>query len=85
VTMPGIDGKVNSYDKAVEDLVGSPQLFFTSIFRCQNARALADYSKGDIKALFVELLTIDHLKLISEKARRIKQELTGRAEVLMFE
>lgn len=85
VTMPGIDGKVNSYDRVVEDLVGSPQLFFTSIFRCQNARALADYSKGDIKALFVELLNIDHLKLISEKARRIKQELTGRAEALMFE
>jgi len=85
VTMPGIDGKVNFYDRAVEDLVGSPQLFFTSIFRCQNARALAEYSKGDIKALFVELLTIDHLKLISEKARRIKQELTGRAETLLFE
>ena len=85
VTMPGIDGKVNSYDRVVEDLVGSPQLFFTSIFRCQNARALADYSKGDIKALFVELLNIDHLKLISEKARHIKQELTGRTEALMFE
>lgn len=84
-TMPGIDGKVNSYDKAVENLVGSPQLFFTSIFRCQNARALADYSKGDIKALFVELLNIDHLKLISEKARRIKQDLAGRAETLLFE
>jgi exonuclease SbcC len=84
-TMPGIDGKVNSYDRAVDDLVGSPQLFFTSIFRCQNARALADYSKGDIKALFVELLNIDHLKLISEKARRIKQELTGKAETLLFE
>jgi exonuclease SbcC len=81
-TMPGIDCKVNSYDRAVEDLVGSPQLFFTSIFRCQNARALAEYSKGDIKALFVELLNIDHLKLISEKARRIKQELTGRTEAL---
>ena len=85
VTMPGIDGKVNTYDKAIEDLVGSPQLFFTSIFRCQNARALAEYSKGDIKALFVELLNIDHLKLISEKARRIKQELTGRTETLLFE
>jgi len=85
VTMPGIDGKVNSYDRVVEDLVGSPQLFFTSIFRCQNARALADYSKGDIKALFVELLNIDHLKLISEKARRIKQELTNRTEALTFE
>lgn len=85
VTMPGIDGKVNSYDRVVEDLVGSPQLFFTSIFRCQNARALAEYSKGDIKALFVELLNIDHLKLISEKARSIKQELSGRAESLLFE
>jgi exonuclease SbcC len=84
-TMPGIDGKLAAYDKAVEDLVGSPQLFFTSIFRCQNARALAEYSKGDIKGLFVELLNIDHLKLISEKARRIKQELTGKQEVQKFE
>ncbi|OPY84310.1 MAG: chromosome segregation protein [Syntrophorhabdus sp. PtaU1.Bin153] len=82
---PGIDSKLESYDRAIETVLGSPELFFTSIFRAQNAKQLADYAKGDIKDLFTELLCIDNLKLISEKARRIKQDLSGKVEILMIE
>lgn len=82
---PGIDGKLDGYDKAVEAILGSPELYFTSVFRSQNAKQLADYAKGDIKDLFTELLNIDHLKLISEKARRVKQDLAGKVELLMIE
>jgi exonuclease SbcC len=82
---PGIDGKLETYDRAVEEVLGSPELFFTSIFRAQNAKALSDYSKGDIKDLFVELLNISHLQAIGEKARRVKQELAGKVEILMVD
>jgi exonuclease SbcC len=83
--LPGIDGKLEQYDQAVESICGSPELFFTSIFRAQGAKALSDYARGDIKELFIELLNINHLKTISEKARRIKQDLSGKAELLTFE
>lgn len=82
---PGVDGKLEAYDRAVEEVLGSPELFFTSIFRAQNAKALSDYSKGDIKDLFVELLNISHLQAIGEKARRVKQDLSGKAEIAMVD
>ncbi len=82
---PGIDGKLEAYDRAIEEVLGSPELYFTSIFRAQNAKALSDYSKGDIKDIFVELLNISHLQAIGEKARRIKQHLAGKVEILMVE
>ncbi len=81
----GIDGKLDNYDQAVEKIMGSPELFFTSVFRAQNAKALSDYAKGDIKELFTELLCIENLKIIGEKARRIKQHLAGKTETLMFD
>lgn len=81
--VPGIDGKLDSYDTAIEDLCGSPELFFTSIFRAQNAKALSDYTKGDIKQIFIELLGIDQLQEISEKSRRVKQHVAGKVEMLM--
>jgi exonuclease SbcC len=82
---PGVDGKLEAYDRAVEEVLGSPELFFTSIFRAQNAKALSDYSKGDIKDLFVELLNISHLQAIGERARRVKQDLSGKVEILMVD
>lgn len=81
--VPGIDGKLDSYDKIIEDICGSPELFFTSIFRAQNAKALSDYTKGDIKQIFIELLGIDRLQEVSENARRVKQFVAGKVELLM--
>jgi exonuclease SbcC len=78
-----VDGKLDPYDKAIEEIVGSPELFFTSIFRAQNAKALSDYSKGDIKDLFIELLNINHLSAIGENSRRVKQDLAGKVDILM--
>lgn len=85
VVYPGIDGKLDPFDKAVEEVCGSPRLFFTGPFRAQNAKALSDYTKGDVKDIFVELLGIENLQALSEKARRLKQGLTGKVELLVFE
>ena len=68
-------GKTEAYDKAVESLMGSPRLFFTSNFRCQDATRLSDYSKGDVKDLFVEMLTIDELKEKGQKAKALKDAI----------
>ena len=65
--------------------MGSPRLFFTSIFRCQGARSLSDYTKGDIKELFTELLCIDDLKAKAEKAKAVKNRLTIKRDALFSE
>jgi len=79
------DGKTESYDQAVEEIMGSPRLFFTSIFRCQGAKSLSDYTKGDMKDLFAELLCIEDLKAKSEKARAVKNALIQKLEFLQAE
>lgn len=85
VPCPGVDGKLEAYDHAIEELCGSPELFFTSIFRAQQAKAVSDYSKGDMKQIFIELLGIDRLQEIAEKARRVRQFVDGRLELRMQE
>jgi len=69
------DGKLETYDSLVEDLLGSPELFFTSIFRCQNSKSLSDYTKGELKEILTELLGLEKLKAISDKAKEVKKGL----------
>ena len=61
------DGKVKTYDYEVEKLCGSPQLFFTSVFRCQGAKNLSDYTRSSVLAIISELLNVDHIKAQSKK------------------
>jgi len=69
------DGKTKTYDEAVERVVGSPSLFFTSVFRSQGAKNLSDYSRGDIMGIISELLNVDHIKAQSDKARKVSDAL----------
>ncbi len=76
------DGKTESYDEAVEELLGSPELFFTSVFRGQEARSLSRYTKGTMKDLFVELLAIEGQKAVGAKAHEVRAALVGDLQVL---
>jgi len=69
------DGSTESYDKAVEAIFGTPQLYFISNFRDQRAKSFSRYSKGDIKDILSELLGIDGIKELSDKAGRIRKGL----------
>ena len=69
------DGKTKTYDEAVERVVGSPSLFFTSVFRSQGAKNLSDYTRGDIMGIISELLNVDHIKAQSDKARKVADAL----------
>ena len=53
------DGNVEAYNTAIESLLGSPRMFFTNIFRSQEAKKLSDYPKGEMMDYFAELLTIE--------------------------
>jgi len=54
-----INGKVRNYDAYIEDLFGSKDLFFNSIFCAQNASKLSDLTTGKLKELFSEFLRLD--------------------------
>jgi len=79
---PLCSGGTDEYDRVIEGLAGSPELFFTGVFRCQDAPRLCDYTKGEIKDVFVELLGIEALKQMGDKARELKNASLRKAESL---
>lgn len=79
--VPLNDGKTKTYDAALEEIMGSPSLFFTSVFRGQGAKNLSDYTRGDIINLISELLNIDHIKAQGDKAGKVVDALKGIASV----
>lgn len=75
--VPVNDGKSRTYDEAIEKVCGSPQLFFTSVYRCQSARNLSDYTRSDIMGIISELLNIDHIRLQGDKCRAVVAGLSA--------
>jgi len=69
------DGKTRDYDAAIEELVGSPSLFFTSVFRAQEARKLSSYPRSEILGIVTELLDLDHIRQQGEKAQGVVNHL----------
>lgn len=72
------DGKTEAYDRAIEEILGTPEMFFTAAFACQGRRTLADYPNGDIKALMSDLLGLERYQNLSTQAREVVKALTNR-------
>jgi len=53
-----VNGKVSEYDKYIKKLVGSPELFFNSIFAAQNCEKISDLTTGDFQNLLAEFLRL---------------------------
>ena len=54
-----VDSKVSNYDAFIVNLLGSNQLYFSSIFCAQNSRKLSDMKPAELKNLFAEFLRLD--------------------------
>lgn len=65
-----IDGKVTNYSRYIEDLLGSSNLFYNSVFCAQNSAKMSDMSTGDLKKLFVEFLRLDRLAGYEQAAKQ---------------
>jgi len=63
------DGKVNTYKAEVEKLLGSPDLFFRSIFSAQNAESITSLTPAKRKELFFELLGLQRYEQYAEICR----------------
>lgn len=75
------DGKTATYDRCVEHICGSAEMFFTSAFSSQGKKPLSAYANGEIKALMSELLGLDHVRDLGKKAGEVvnglRRELQG--------
>jgi len=87
------DGKVDTYVQCVEQILGSAETFFTSVFAAQGRRQLSAYKNAEIKTLLADLLGFDEIRALGAKALEttkllktgllaVRQERTGlKAEV----
>ena len=76
------DGKTETYDRCVDYLAGSPELYFTSAFAAQSKRPLSSYTNGEIKELMAELLGIEKLRSIGKSAMEVVKGLNARLSTL---
>ena len=82
------DGKVETYNRCVENICGSAETFFTSVFSAQGKRQLSTYRNAEIKTLLADLLGQEEIRAMGQKAvdaarllkaglSVIRQELSG--------
>ena len=71
VTLPDgtvSDGKLDTYLRCVEAILGSAQTFFTSVFSSQGRRQLSAYRNAEIKTLLADMLGLDDIRALGMKA-----------------
>jgi exonuclease SbcC len=74
------DGKTDTYDRCVEGIMGSPETFFTCGFAAQKRAPISSYNNGEIKNLMTDLLGIEKIRLVGEKAARVVKGLKAGLE-----
>ncbi len=78
---PIANGNKN-YDHCLRDILGSEELFFSSVFCAQNSEKLSDMTTGKLKALFSEFLRLDKLIAYEDLSKRCAVTLIGQAQAL---
>lgn len=71
VTLPDgtvSDGKLDTYLRCVEAILGSAQTFFTSVFAAQGRRQLSAYRNAEIKTLLADLLGLEEIRALGARA-----------------
>lgn len=63
------DGKLGTYDLAIEKVLGSADLFFNSVFSGQKSKGIAELKPAERRKLFYELLNLDVYEVYLEQAK----------------
>lgn len=64
------DGKLNSFDIEIEKVLGTPELFFNSVFAGQKSRGISELKPAERRKLFYELLNLDVYEVYLEQAKK---------------
>jgi len=67
---PETSGKVVDYDRYMIGLLGSPELFFNSVFCAQGSEKISDMTTGRLKALFSEFLRLERYVAWEDTAKQ---------------
>lgn len=76
------DGKAETYDRCVNELLGPPERFFTSAFAAQKRRKLSDYDASDVKVLLASILNLGVYRSLASKANAVGKFLRNYLEDL---
>ncbi|PPC88016.1 MAG: hypothetical protein CTY39_01405 [Hyphomicrobium sp.] len=79
------DGKTDTYDRCVEDILGTPESFFTSHFSAQNRKSLSSYGASEIKSLLASILDLSHYREMAAKAAMVGKLLRFQLDSLQEE
>ena len=80
-----VDGKVDTYERAVSEILGPPETFFTSVFSAQGKRPLSAYKNGEIKTLLADLLGLDEVREQGARAAEVVRLLKAGLGVIRQE
>jgi len=76
------DGKLTTYDEAIEAVLGSQELFFNSVFSGQKSKGIAELKPVERRRLFYELLNLNVYETYLERAKtELKQNELKLAEI----
>jgi exonuclease SbcC len=69
------DGKVETYERLVTQILGAQDTFFASVFSAQGKRPLSAFANGEIKALLGDLLGLEYVREQGAKAGEVVKDL----------
>lgn len=73
------DGKVETYEKAVAEILCPPDTFFVSVFSAQGKRPLSAFKNAEVKTLLADLLGLEQVReqgaLAADVAKQLKAGL----------
>lgn len=69
------DGKADTYDKAIETILGKPEVFFTAQFSAQGKQPIGKMTAGEVKTLLGQMLGMEKISTLGAKAQAVVKEL----------
>lgn len=79
------DGKTDNYDRAVEEILGPPEVFFTSAFSAQGKKPISAMQTGDAKRWLGNLLNQSPIRALGERAKQVGKLLLQELQRLRAE
>lgn len=69
------DGKTDNYDRAIEEILGPPEVFFTSAFSAQGKKPISAMQTGDAKRWLGNLLNQAPIRALGDRAKQVAKVL----------
>ena len=69
------DGKSDTYDRAIEAILGKPEVFFTAQFSAQGKQPIGKMTAGEVKSLLGQMLGMEKISALGAKAQAVVKEL----------